>query len=141
MGHVVQYAANGEAHGLVDVRTNSVENNDFKHMDPKTKAILEKEKKEDARLVDVEYINRKGRHERLTKPYMKYAGDPIQMWNFIPGHRYKVPMGLVKEVNEKKNVRRAGLMEVDGEPIQKGGAPLEKDIDAEWEHKFIPVGF
>jgi hypothetical protein len=141
MAHVAQYAANGEAHGLVDVRTNSVEFNDFKYMDPKTKAIVEKEKKEDAKIVEVEYINRTGRHERLTKPYCKYAGDPIQMWNFIPGQRYKVPLGLVKEVNEKKMMKRAGLLEVDGEKVTKSGAPLEQDQEGDWVHKFIPINF
>lgn len=141
MANVVQYAANGEAHGLVDVRTNSVEFNDFKHMDPKIKAIVEKEKKEDARLVDVEYINRKGRHERLTKPYMKYAGDPIQMWNFIPGNKYKVPLGLVKEVNEKKIVRRSGLMSIDGNDVNKDGSPLAQDMSDDWEHKFVKCDF
>jgi hypothetical protein len=141
MAHVVQYAPNGEAHGLVDVRTNSVEKNDFKHMEPKVKAELEKEYKEDSKLVDVEYINRKGRHERLTKPYCKYAGDPIQMWNFIPGQRYKVPLGLVKEVNGKKGIKRSGLLEVDGEKINRDGSPLSQDMEADWEHKFIPVGF
>jgi hypothetical protein len=141
MAHVAQYTATGEAHGLVDVRTNSVEFNDFKHMAPNIKAQLEKEKKEDARIVEVEYINRTGRHERLTKPYCKYAGDPIQMWNFIPGQRYKVPLGLVKEVNGKTMPRRAGLLEVDGEKVQPSGAPLEQDTEGEWVHKFIPVGF
>ena len=141
MAIVAQYTAAGEAHGLVDVRTNSVEFNDFKHMDPKTKAICEKEKKEDCRLVEVEYINRTGRHERLTKPYCKYAGDPIQMWNFIPGQRYKVPMGLVKEVNDKRMPKRSGLMEVDGEKVNKDGSPLSQDQEGDWIHKFIPVAF
>lgn len=141
MAHVAQYTASGEAHGLVDVRTNSVEHNDFKYMDPKTKATVEKEKKEDARLVEVEYINRTGRHERLTKPYCKYPGEPIQMWNFIPGQRYKVPLGLVKEVNEKKMPKRSGLMEVDGEKVNRDGTPLAQDQEGEWIHKFIPVAF
>ena len=141
MAHIAQVTASGEAHGLVDVRTNSVVFDDFKHMDPKTKAIVQKEKAEDAKVVEVEYINRKGHHERLTKPYMKYAGDPIQMWNFIPGQRYKVPLGLVKEVNEKKLIRRSGLLEVDGEKVTKDGAPLDRDMEDNWEHKFVPVSF
>lgn len=141
MAHVVQYAANGEAHGLVDVRTNSVVKDDFKHMEPKIKAQLEKEYKEDSKIVEVEYINRKGRHERLTKPYCQYAGDPIQMWNFIPGQRYKVPLGLVKEVNGKKSTKRSGLLEVNGEKVTPDGSPLAQDMEADWEHKFVPVSF
>jgi hypothetical protein len=141
MAIVCQYTAAGEAHGLVDVRTNAVEFNDFKYMAPNIKAKVEKQKKEDVVLVDVEYINRTGRHERLTKPYCLYAGDPIQMWNFIPGQKYKVPMGLVREVNEKKIPKRSGLMEVDGEKVTKDGSPLSQDQEGDWIHKLIPCTF
>ena len=99
---LLQATANGEMHGLINTLTNSCENNDFKHMTPAIKAKLEKEKKEDARLVKVEYINRKGKHERLTKPYCRYAGDPIQIWHLIPGKVYELPMGFVKE--DRKSV-------------------------------------
>lgn len=141
MSIVAQYTASGEAHGLINVLTNSVEFNDFKHMAPHIKAKLEKEKKEDAKIVKVEYINRTGKHERLTKPYCKYAGDPIHVWNFIPGKVYEVPYGLVKEVNQMKSVRRSGLLEVDGEKVTKDGSPLAKDEDGEWVHRFVGVGF
>ena len=65
MTKVLQYTASGEAHGLIDTLTNSVENNDFKHMTPATKAKLEKEKRGSARIVKVEYLNSRGKHERL----------------------------------------------------------------------------
>ena len=39
--------ASGEQHGLINTIGNSVAFDDFKHMDPKTKAKCEKEKKED----------------------------------------------------------------------------------------------
>lgn len=138
---ILQATASGEMHGLINTLTNSVENNDFKHMKPSTKALLEKEKKEDARLVKVEYVNRKGKHERLTKPYCKYAGDPILMYHLIPGKVYELPIGFVKEVNEKKNVKRSGLLEVDGEKVTRDGSPLDRDMDGDWEHKLIKVDF
>lgn len=138
---VQQYTGSGEAHGLINVLTNSVENNDFKHMKPDIKAKLEKEKKEDSRIVKAEYINRTGRHERLVKAYCRYAGDPIQIWNFIPGRSYDVPYGLVKEINEKRMPKRSGLMEVDGEKVNKDGSPLDKDMDGDWVHRFIAVDF
>ena len=141
MSKVIQYTASGEAHGLINTLSNSVENNDFKHMSPHIKAILEKEKKEDSRIVKVEYINRTGRHERLTKPYCRYAGDPIQIWNLIPGRTYEVPMGLVKEVNQARLPKRSGLMEVDGEKVTKDGSPLAQDQEGDWLHKLIPVNF
>lgn len=92
--------------------------------------------------MEAEYLNSRGRHERLTKPYCKYAGDSIQIWHFIPGKVYKVPLGLVKEVNDKnKHIpKRSGLLSVDGSDVNQG-RPLEKDEDGTWLHKFVASGF
>lgn len=135
--------ASGEIHGLINTLTNSVPFDDFKNFKPEHKKELEREKKEDSKLVEAEYMNSRGRHERLTKPYCKYAGDPIQIWHFIPGKTYKVPLGLVKEVNDssKKLPRRSGLVSIDGEPIKKDESPLDKDEEGEWLHKFVAAGF
>lgn len=137
---IVQYTASGEAHGLVNTLANSVEFNDFKHCTPAVKAKLEKEQKEDSKVSKYEYVNRKGKHERLTKPYCRYAGDPIHMYHLIPGKTYDLPKGFVKEVNEMKGMVRSGLLERDGENVTKSGAPLESDTEADWEHKLIPTG-
>lgn len=88
-----------------------------------------------------EYINKTGSHERLIKPYCRYAGEPIQIWNFIPGRTYEVPMGLIKEVNQASMPKRSGLLEVDGEKVTRDGSPLDKDMEGSWIHKFIPVSF
>lgn len=138
---ILQCTALGEQHGLINTLTNSCENNDFKHMTPTNKAKLEKEKKEDARLVKMEYVNRVGKHERLTKPYCRYAGDPILMYHLIPGKVYELPVGFVREVNEMRNMKRSGLLEVDGEKINRDGTPLEKDVEADWVHKLIPASY
>lgn len=137
------YTASGEAHGLINTLTNSVRSDDFKSFKPEHKKILEAEKKEDAKIVQAEYLNSRGRHERLTKAYCKYAGDPIQIWHFIPGRVYHVPLGLVKEVNDKSKImpKRSGLQSVDGSEITKDGSPLDKDQEGEWLHKFSAVGF
>lgn len=139
--HITKVTATGEQHGLINTLTNSVEFNDFKHMTPANKAKIEKEKKEDSRMVKMEYINRKGKHERLDKPYCRYAGDPILVYHLIPGHVYDVPMGFVKEVNEIKRVRRAGLVSLDGENVTKDGSPLEKDVEDEWVHRLVPANY
>ena len=135
--------ASGEMHGLINTLTNSVPFDEFKNMKPEHKKQLEAEKKEDARLVKAEYMNSRGRHERLTKPYCRYAGDPIQIWHFIPGKTYEVPMGLVKEVNDstKKIPKRSGLVSIDGEPVRKDESPLDRDEEGEWLHKFVAAGF
>lgn len=133
----------GEMHGLINTLTNYVPYDEFKHMKPEHKKELESQKKEDAKIVKAEYLNSRGRNERLTKAYCKYAGDPIQIWHFIPGKTYDVPLGLVKEVNDKNKVmkRRAGLISQDGENIQQTGAPIEEDQEGEWLHKFVASGF
>jgi hypothetical protein len=135
--------ASGEEHGMINVLTNSVQFDEFKHMKPEHKKELERQKKEDARLVKAEYMNSRGMHERLTKPYCKYAGDPIQIWHFIPGKVYEVPLGLVNEVNDKSKVmkKREGLVSVDGEPLKKDQSPLDRDEEGSWLHKFVAASF
>lgn len=143
MATVSMVTQSGEEHGMINSFANRVPFDDFKHMTPANKAKAEKEKKEDARIVKAEYMNSRGRHERLTKPYCRYAGDPIQMWHLIPGRVYDVPMGFVKEVNDtnKHMKKRSGLVSVDDKAINNDGSPLGEDIDGDWIHKLIPVGF
>lgn len=138
---VPMYTQSGEAHGLINVLTNSVVFDDFKHMQPNIKAKLEKEKKEDAELVEVEYINSRGRHERLDKHYCRYAGDRIEQWHLIPGYTYKVPYGMVKEVNGVVMPVRSGLVSLDGKDLNKNGAPLDRDMEGERLHRLVPISF
>lgn len=143
MPQLVMATASGEQHGLVNTLTNSVPVSDYSHMKPEHKKEIERQKKEDSKIVKAEYLNSRGRHERLTKAYCKYAGDPIQIWNFIPGKTYDVPLGLVREVNDKNKSmkRRSGLLSVDGENVQKSGTPLEEDVEAPYLHRFVAAGF
>lgn len=143
MAQLVMATPSGEQHGLINTLTNSVPFDDFKNMKEDHKKELQKQKKEDSRLVKAEYMNSRGRHERLTKPYCRYAGDPIQIWHFIPGKTYEVPLGLVNEVNDKNKImkRRAGLISVDGNPVQSTEAPLDQDQDGDWLHKFVAASF
>lgn len=140
---LLQSTASGELHGLINTLTNSCEDNGFKHMKPETKAKLEKEKKEDSRIVKAEYFNSRGRHERLTKPYCRYAGDPLQIWHLIPGKVYDLPMGFIKEVNDETKYlpKRSGLVSVDGTSVKNDDSPLDKDEKGEFLHKLIPVSF
>jgi hypothetical protein len=91
-------------------------------------------------LVEVEYLNSRGRHERLTKPYTRYAGDPIHIYHLIPGEVYDLPLGFVKEVNGVKQIKRSGLVSGDT-TLDGNGAPLDKDEEAPWLHKLVPAGF
>ncbi len=143
MAALMQATASGEVHGLINTLTNSVPFDDFKNMTPEHKKEMQRLKKDHSRLVKAEYMNARGRHERLTKPYCKYQGDPIQIWHFIPGKVYEIPLGLVEEVNDKNKIlkKREGLQEVDGNPVNKDGTPLRMDEEGEWLHKFVAQGF
>lgn len=143
MSNLVLVTASGEQHGLINTLSNSVPVDDYANFKPEHKKEMERRRKEDGRIVKAEYMNSRGRHERLTKPYCKYAGDPIQIWHFIPGKIYDIPKGLVDEVNDDKKVmsKRAGLMSEDGRDLTMSGAPIERDMQGEWLHKFVPVGF
>lgn len=129
-----QVTPNGEEHGLINEVANSVDDNGFKHMKPEVKAKAEKLRKEESRIVKARYINHRGNHERLTKPYCHWAGDPIQTWHFIPGYTYDVPKGLVDEVNSKRLAQRSEILDSKGMPTVKDGPGLQI-------HEFVPVGF
>lgn len=135
--------ASGEMHGLINTLTNSVPFDEFKNFKPEHKKEMERQKKEDSKLVKAEYMNSRGRHERLTKPYCKYAGDPIQVWHFIPGKVYEVPLGLVKEINDstKHIPKRSGLISIDGQAVNKDESPLAQDQEGEQLHRLVPAGF
>jgi hypothetical protein len=124
---------NGEQHGLINTLTNSVKDDGFSHMTPEAKAKAEKLRKEEKRIVKARYINHRGNQERLTKPYCRWAGDPIQIYHLIPGEVYELPMGLVNEVNNSGLIRRS-KEDTDRTPVGK----IEgKDVI----HELVPVGF
>ncbi len=125
----------GEKHGLINTLANSVPASDaFKNMTPSHKAEAEKQRKYESEIVKVRYINYRGKHERLSKPYMHWAGDPITMWHFIPDCEYEVPRGLVMEVNDpfKKLPQRSDVLDAHGRPTLKDG-PGERI------HEFVAV--
>lgn len=128
-------ASNGEKHGIINRVANSVQDDDFKHMKPEVKAKAEKIKKEEHKIVKARYMNHRGQHERLTKPYMRWAGDPIDTWHCIPGEVYEVPLGLINEINNSPGLpRRSEVLDTSGRPTIKDGSP-------ERIHEFVPVGF
>src|SRR5271155_4083255 len=101
MTKIARATTSGELHGLINTLTNSVPFDGFKHMEPAERTKIEKMKKEDSKMVKAEYMNSRGRHERLTKPYCRYAGDPIHVYHLIAGRVYELPKGFVDEVNDK----------------------------------------
>ena len=131
----VMVTKNGERHGLINSVANSVPDDGFKHFTPENKVKAEKLKKDEHRIVKARYRNSRGSHERLTKPYCRWAGDPIQTWHLIPGQEYELPYGFVKEVNESPGLAKRS------EVLGPDGKPTTVDGEAEKLHELIPVGF
>jgi hypothetical protein len=135
MTQLTLVTATGEEHGLIKKMANSVSGDGFSHMTPERKAEAQKKKKEDSRTVKARYLNTRGKHERLTMPYSLGAGEPIQMWHFIPGHVYDVPNGLIQQVNSKRPIIREGKCD------ENGDNPSKKDAYDEPLHQFVPAAF
>ena len=133
---MLEVTESGEEHGLINSVANSVKDNGWQHMEPDVKAKVEKERKEDAKKVKARYINHRGAHERLTKPYCRYPGDKIDTWHLIPGKTYELPMGFIKEVNDpgKRLPRRSQVLDANGRPTEKDGV-------AEQIHELVPITF
>lgn len=138
---VTMVTQTGEEHGLINTMSNHVPDTGFAHINPKIKATLEKKKKDDAKIVKARLISHRGKNERLFKPYCKYAGDPINIYNLIPGYVYDLPMGLIEEVNDTRLPQRSGLLSVDGNPVREDEAPLDKDREGVRMFELVPVNF
>ena len=130
-----QVTPSGEEHGLIKVVANSVPNSVGKRFKEKDRVAMQKMRDEESRMVKVQYINTKGSQERLERPYMRWDGDPVLTYRFIPEHEYEVPKGLVDEVNGKKIQKRSDLLD------PKTGKPMLMDKLESSEHRFVAVGY
>lgn len=126
----------GEKHGLVNTIPNNCAVKENSKIDPEIKAKMEKAKKDDQRIVKARYLNHRGNHERLEKPYLKWPGEPIHFFKLIPGETYDLPYGLVKEINDPN--RR---LPVRSEILDANGIPTKKDGESLQIHELVPVGF
>lgn len=127
---------NGKEHGLINTVGNSVPFNDFKRFAEKDREEMKRKKKEDSRIVKAQYFNRDGAKETYERPYCNWDGDPIQIWKFIHGEIYDVPMGLINDANspQKRTKKRSGLLDINGKP-------LELDEWDQPQHRFSPIAF
>ncbi len=131
---VIMVTESGEQHGLINSLPNSIPDTGFKSMEPETRSKAEKLRKEESKMVKARYINHRGMHERLSKPYMRYAGDMIKMYHLIPGYTYELPLGFVKEVNESRGLEQRSDAVVDGKIRGKDSNPLKI-------HELVPVSW
>ena len=132
---LIQVTSWGEEHGLLKKIANSVQGDGYKYMNPEQKAEAERKKKRDSKKIKARYLNSRGKHERLTRPYTLGAGEPIEFWHFIPGNVYDVYQGLVDDVNSKRPIIREGKCDEDG------NNPTLKDQADEPLHQFVPAFF
>lgn len=136
MSTMTKVTSSGLEHGLINTVANSVADDGMKRFAEKDRPKMEKQKKEDERVVKAQYLHRDGGKERLEMPYAKWAGQAITSWRFLHNQEYDVPKGLVDQVNDpsKRKKKRSGLCDSKGQP-------LEMD---EWDepiHRFVAVGF
>lgn len=117
--------ANGIEHGLLNVLVNQVpKSKRFKNMDAKRREEMEKKIKADSELVEVRYLNYKNQENgSLYKDYYAGAGEPYYLFNFLHDHVYKVPKGLVDQVNDPNHMiqKREGCVDINGNPLAKDG--------------------
>jgi len=117
--------ANGIEHGLIHTLINQVpKSKRFKNVDPKKREELEKKIKADSELVEVRYLNHKNQENgSLSKDYYAGAGEPYYLFHFLHDHVYKVPKGLVAQVNDENRMiqKREGSIDANGNPITKDG--------------------
>lgn len=100
------YTQDGVEHGLIDTLPNSVKAPKMERMSEKKKKEMAKLQEEEDKEVVARYINHNG-DQPLIKTYMRWAGDPIRTYKFLPNYEYRVPLGLVKEINGSKKVNRS----------------------------------
>lgn len=133
MSLVVMVTQQGEEHGLLSKIANSVKPEDaYKNMSPEQRAEMEKKRKEDNKLVKARFVHRREENGKLEKPYVKHAGDPIQIWKFINGYEYEVPRGLVEEVNSYKLPKRSK---------EESDIKKVKDVGSDTIFEFVPVSW
>lgn len=138
MQQLLRVTATGEEHGLIKEYSNSVPDDEFKRFQPKHREEMKKKKEDEARIVRARYINHRGNHERLTKPYCLWAGDRIQVWHLIPGEEYDLPYGFIQEVNNSGMPKRSKL---DADDPNHGNTNLGLVEGKDKIHELVPVNF
>lgn len=124
---------NGEQHGLLKTLANSV--NKDKEECITNKKEYEARKKENAKIVNARYVNSRGVNEPLSLPYCAGPGQPVQLYKFIHNHTYKVPMGVVNQVNEGSKLLQRQKIDGENDNVNRQEkSPLQV-------HEMIPVGF
>jgi predicted metal-dependent hydrolase len=124
---LTQRTRNGIEHGLINTVANSVPDNQFKRFAEKDRVWLEKQKKEDEKLVYKRYLHADGEKEGaaiewLQRPYYKYEGQPITTWRFIHDNCYWIPKGLCDEVNQQPALpKRSEILDANGVPTKEEG--------------------
>ena len=127
-----QRLPSGEEHGLMKVLANSVPFNEYKRFKEKDRPSMEKMHKDQSKMIKCQYINKKGKNERLEMTYCLWDGDPLLAYKFVPDQEYDVPRGLIEMVNKKKVQKRSDLLD-------KSGKPLMQDSQESGDDMFIPL--
>lgn len=81
----------------------------------KSSALIEKHKKEDARLVKGVFKNIESAGGDVEFAYHKYPGESTKVYHLIDGQEYDLPFGVAKHINQQCKYKKSKhLVDVDG---------------------------
>ena len=128
------YTESGEQHGLLKTLANSVPASAKDNV--KNKKEYESIQKENARIVSARYINHRNKLEPLEIPYNAGPGEPLYMYRFIPNYTYRIPLGLVNQVNTQGKVFQRKKISDENDAPEALESNFPKQV-----HEMVPVGF
>lgn len=128
------YTAAGEQHGLVKTVANSVPASAKESITKKKE--YEGIQKENEKVVSARYINHRNKLEPLDVPYNAGPGQPLHMYRFLPNYTYRIPLGLVKQINTQGKIYQGKYISEDNDAPDALESNTPKQV-----HEMVPVGF
>ena len=93
----------------------------------KAAELLEKNCKEDQKMVKGVFKNLESPGGDVTFAYRGHKGEPIRVYNLIDGETYDIPIGVARHINRQcKYMKSAHLVDRDGKPMVGAGKPTQR---------------
>ena len=78
---------------------------------------LKQMREEDSRIVQGKFTCHDPKGGTITFPYRKYREDPTKMYTLSDGQIYKLPIGVVKHLNNCGREVSSHLLDANGNPV------------------------
>jgi hypothetical protein len=93
----------------------------------KSSALIEKHKKEDARIVKGIFKNLECPGGDVEFAYHKYPGEPTRVYRLVDGHEYDLPFGVAKHINQQCKYKKSKhLVDTEGNMMVTADKPIER---------------